>query len=94
MAELYRTKVGRNPIEANLLTPDNAEAVAVWCGGVSVIEHDALRHEITFVAVNVPTALGMARAQEGDWVVRRVTGDFVPVNPSRFSELFESVVDG
>lgn len=94
MAELYRTKDGHHPIEVNRLTPENAEAVSVWCGGVLVMEHDALRHEVTFVAINVPTALGVRRAQEGDWIIRRTTGDFYPVNPYKFEQIFEAVIDG
>ncbi len=94
MAELYRTKDGHHPIEVNRLTPENALAVSVWCGGVLVREHDALKHEITFAAINVPTAYGMRRAQEGDWIIRRLTGDFLPIKSDKFEQLFESVVDG
>jgi len=94
MAELYRSKAGHHPIEANQLTADNAVAVSVWCGGVLVKEHDALQHDITFAAINVPTVNGMKRAQEGDWIIRRTTGDFYPVDPGKFEHLFESVVDG
>lgn len=92
MAELFRSKVGQHPIEANRVTPETVEAVAIWCGGVHIVEHDALKHEITFAAINVPTSLGMKRAQEGDWIVRRPTGDFVPCSNERFHELFETVV--
>lgn len=94
MAELYRTKDGHTPIEVNQLLSTNGEAISLWCGGVLITEHDALRHDITFVGINVPTSLGMKRAQEGDWIVRRPTGDFVVVDPGRFEHLFEAVVDG
>lgn len=94
MAELFRTKGGLEPIEANLVAPETYEAVAIWCGGVSVLEHNALDHAETYAAINVPTSSGMKRASEGDWIIRRPTGDFYPVKPERFSMLFELVIHG
>lgn len=88
MAELFLTKATNEPIEANLLTPNNAAAVALWCGGVLVEEQDALNHEDKYVAINVPTAHGMKRAQEGTWIVRKPTGDFDTMSPPEFSQLF------
>lgn len=96
MAELYRTKDGPTlvEVEVNQLLSTNGETVALWCGGVLVTEHDALQHDITFVGINVPTAFGMKRAQEDDWIVRRPAGDFIVIGPVRFENLFEAVVDG
>lgn len=94
MAELYRAKGGTVSVEANKVEPSTVEAVALWCGGVLVIEHDALQHDTTFVAINVPTPQGMKRAQEGDWIIKRPLGDFYPVEGYRFFGMFEAVVDG
>lgn len=94
MAELYRTKMDWHPVEVNRLTPDNAVAVAAWCGGVPVTEHDALQHDITFAAVNVPTNKGMKRAQEGDWVIRYQYGNFDTFTSIEFETFFEAVVNG
>lgn len=92
MADLFQSKNGEHKIEANLLTADNAEAVSIWCGGVLVTEHDALQHDITFVAINVPTVNGKKRAQEGDWIIKRPAGDFYPVSDQKFKELFDPIV--
>lgn len=89
MAELYRSKADFFNLEVNMLTHDNATAVAAWCEGVEVVEHDAMDYSITFAAINVPTEDGMKRAQEGDWVVKRLIGDFVVVKAAEFYELFE-----
>lgn len=94
MAELIKTKSGDLKLQANRLTATNSVAVSLWCGGVLVKEHDALQHEVTFEAINVPTGLGIKRAQEGDWILQRPTGDFVVVKPDKFDDIFELVVDG
>lgn len=92
MVDLFHPRVNDSvTIEANHLTQLNVEAVAVWCGGVSVVEHDAFNHETTFAAINVPTIEGMVRAQEGDWVVRDPQGHFYVEKDSIFKERFEPV---
>lgn len=91
MADLFRSKHGGDEFEANLLTASNAEALAVWCGGVLVTEHDALQHDVTYSAINVPTITGKKRAQEGDWIIKRPAGDFYPVKGHRFEELFDPI---
>ncbi len=91
MTELFKSKDGEHSIEARLLTSENAVEVSVWCGGVLVKEHDALQHDITFAAINVPTIFGMKRAQEGDWIIQRPTGDFYPIKAHKFKELFDYI---
>lgn len=94
MAELFRTKDDKHiPVEANLLTADNALAVSIWCNGGLVTEHDALQHDVTFQAINVRTPHGVKRAQEGDWIVLLPTGDFYPVKAEAFDDTFEAVVN-
>jgi hypothetical protein len=54
----------------------NAEMIAQWCGGRAVVQHDALDHDLTSSAVNVPTKEGVKRAQVGDKVIRDDDGSF------------------
>ena len=91
MVDLYTTRKTNVQVEALCLTAENVFELTVWCGGVSVVEHDALEHTKTFAAINVPTAFGMMRAQEDDWIIKRPAGDFYPVKPGRFNFLFELV---
>jgi len=92
MADLFTAKHGNgDAVEANQLRADNAEALSVWCGGVLVKEHDALKHDVTYAAINVPTVAGKKRAQEGDWIIKRPAGDFFPVQAHRFEELFDPI---
>lgn len=93
MAELFRTKKDHIPVEANKLTSENVVALAAWCDGVSVVEHDALQHDITYAAINVPTPFGMRRAQEGDWIAH-VNQDFLVIKSTDFDSVLEAVVDG
>lgn len=62
--------------EAQTLTRHNAEQIATWCGGLCVIQHDALDDAKTSPSVNVPTAQGIERAQVGDTVLREHNGQF------------------
>lgn len=94
MAELYRTKLDYHAVEVNQVDHNNSVALAAWCGGVPVVEHDALQHNVVFAAINVPTPNGMMRAQEGDYIVRFTSGSFLCVKENEFDLLFEAVVDG
>jgi hypothetical protein len=62
--------------EARTLTSDNVDELAAWCGGVPVVEHDALDHGVTYAALNVPTSNGVARAYEGQLIIRQHDGTF------------------
>lgn len=89
MAELWRKKAVE--IEANCLTKENAEAVALWCGGQLVEEIDALDSSARYVGINIPTLEGVMRASEGDYVIKGVQGEFYPCKPSIFAATYEKV---
>lgn len=89
MVDLYRSKPVI--IEANLLTKENAEAIAVWCGGRLVEEANAENPLDKYVGINVPTLNGPARASEGDYVVKGELGDFWPCKPNQFASKYEKV---
>lgn len=91
MAEKYFSLDDCFNVEANQLTHDNVEAVALWCGGVSVVEHDAIDNNVTFAGINVPTPHGMQRAQEGDYIVRQLIGDFIVVKAYDFAKKYEAL---
>lgn len=90
MAELWRKKPVT--VEANELTKNNAEAVALWCGGMLVEEVDAFDPSKTFVGINIPTLEGVMRASEGDYVIKGVRGEFYPCKPSIFTATYEKVI--
>jgi hypothetical protein len=52
------------------------DTVAVWCGGVVIIEHDAIDHSVTNPALNLGTINGIERAHIGDTIIRNHNGTF------------------
>lgn len=89
MADVYRKKAVA--IEANELTKENAEAVALWCGGRLVEEMDAINLDKKYVAINIPTLEGVMRASEGDFVIKGVQGEFYPCKPGIFHATYDKV---
>lgn len=88
MAEVWRKQPVE--IEANELTKENAEAVAIWCGGRLIDEFDAITGD-KYVGINIPTLEGVMRASEGDYVIKGVQGEFYPCKPSIFLATYEKI---
>jgi len=59
-----------------MLTENNAESIAEWCGGRAVVQHNALDYDLTTPGVNVPVGDEVQRAQVGDTVIRNHDGSF------------------
>lgn len=62
--------------ESRVLTRSNGEELAEWCGGILVVEHDALIHENTLPGINVPVGDDVQRASVGDMIIRNHDGTF------------------
>ena len=65
--------------------------IAAWCGGrfntdVKPSDHTDVRYTIT-----IPTLEGLMTAEEGDWVIRGVAGEFYPCKPDIFAATYEEV---
>jgi hypothetical protein len=56
-------------VEAVLVTSETVDLVAGWCKGAKL-------SNTNLVGVNVPTLTGVKQAYEGDYVVKKMTGDF------------------
>jgi hypothetical protein len=69
-------------IEAVQLRLSNVDWVAVWCDGLEVE---------SVIAVDVPTDSGIARATDGDWVVKSPGGSFYVWDPEEFDSMCEKV---
>lgn len=90
MGDLYTKKA--ITIEANRLTKDNAEALAIWCGGRLVEELDAHTPTDKYVGINIPTLEGVMRASEGDYIIKGVKGEFYPCKPDIFHTSYDPAV--
>lgn len=62
--------------EARILTGDNGQELAEWCGGRLVMEHDALDHSKASPGINVPIGDEVQRASLGDTIIRKHDGTF------------------
>jgi hypothetical protein len=62
--------------EARTLSETNSAELAGWCGGLPVVQHDALDPGKAIPGINVPTAKGVERASLGDMIIRRDDGQF------------------
>ena len=82
-------------IDAHLFTPEVAESdqdiieLAQWCnGGVnwSVNNNKQQRN------ILIETSEGIMKASVGDWIIRRVKGEFYPCKPDIFKMTYEHVL--
>jgi len=71
-------------IEAMQYDGTNAEQVAAWAVGGSVIRIDGLA---------IQTLEGVMTAQPGDWILRGVQGEFYPCKPDIFEATYEEAPD-
>lgn len=60
---------------------ENAHEIAAWCGGY-VAEQGR---------IFVPTLEGEMRANDGDWIIQGVKGEFYPCKPDVFDASYELV---
>lgn len=65
-----------------LLTVENANEVARWCGG-----HNGLHSGVV-----ISTLEGMMKANIGDYVIKGVQGEFYPCRADIFESTYEEVV--
>jgi len=63
--------------------------LAEWCGGTP------LRGESNrILGIVIPTLEGDMRANDGDYIIRGVQGEFYPCKPEIFDATYEPVGDG
>ena len=77
-------------IEARQLTRGRgvASGLALWSGGWISEEAD---HEAP--SIIIPTLEGDHIAQQGDWIIKGVAGEFYPVKAAIFEQTYEAVTD-
>jgi hypothetical protein len=74
-------------IEAHQIDLKHLETLAAWCGGEVFYDADSTWLEIT-------TLEGVMRADEGDWIIQGVQGEFYPCKPDIFAATYELAEDG
>lgn len=72
------------PAQADASTDAMWVQIAAWCGGRMVC--DALGF-----CILIDTLEGQMRADQGDWVIKGVKGEFYPCKPDIFAATYEPV---
>lgn len=76
-------------IEAHQLTDDaDWDEIATWCGG-ELVNHQDPSDEYTTTLV-IHTLEGDMRADEDDWIIKGVQGEFYPCKPEIFDATYEA----
>jgi hypothetical protein len=76
-------------IEAKRLDRANGAEVAAWCAGE--LHHPVMGPGQRAVGIAIPTLEGVMLADEGDWIIRGVQGEFYPCKPDIFDATYELV---
>jgi hypothetical protein len=76
-------------VEALQLTQKTAQEIADWCGGVVIEEIDPTDSTKRYVGVNIPTMMGVIRAQEGMFVLRNNRNEFKIMPEREFAGKYE-----
>lgn len=81
MSEVQRWRKKPINIVAMQVTPDNRQEVADWCGGTLFYDNK----------LTISTLEGDMRADDGDFVICGVKGEFYPCKPDIFEASYERV---
>lgn len=85
----YRLKGANVLVEAAQVSDDTIREIVRWTGGHQVEERDSISYAAS-AALNLRTPTGMARASNGQWVVK--LGNFFHViGPGAFELRYEKV---
>lgn len=75
-------------IEAVQFTSLNANEVCAFIGVDKAAAYDLNRETLH---IDIPTLEGVMRADEGDWIIKGVAGEFYPCKSSIFEATYEEV---
>ena len=70
--------------------PGHGYEVAAWCGGRFNTDVKPSDHTDVRYSISIPTLEGVMTADEGDWIIRGVQGEFYPCKPDIFAATYES----
>jgi hypothetical protein len=73
---------------------DDDMAIAKWCGARLLGDEDVSLEDPTTgttALIKITTREGVMYAMPGDWIVKGTVGEFYPVKPDIFNEIYETV---
>ena len=85
MSEEIVKKYRKKPvvIETCRLNKQNSKRLSEWCGGQHITNIDYS------VSIVIETLEGDMRAEEGDWIIKGVHGEFYPCRNDIFEKTYE-----
>lgn len=75
-------------------SPGVGYEVAAWCGGRFNTDVKPSDHTDVRYSISIPTLEGVMTADEGDFIIRGVQGEFYPCKPDIFAATYERVEEG
>lgn len=94
-AQKYRKK----PVEVEAMRfekgarPGVGSEIAAWCGGRFNTDVKPSDHTDVRYSISIPTLEGVMTAEEGDYIIRGVQGEFYPCKSDIFEATYERVAD-
>ena len=70
-------------------SPGVGYEIAAWCGGRFNTDVKPSDHTDVRYSISIPTLEGVMTADEGDWIIRGVQGEFYPCKPDIFAATYE-----
>ena len=78
-------------VEVFRFTRSNAAEVAAWCGGKHDYDVKPSDHTDQSHYLKIPTLEGTMQANEGDYIIRGVKGEFYPCKPDIFEQTYTPI---
>ncbi len=72
-------------------TPGVGYEIAQWCGGRFNTDVKPSDYTDVRYSISIPTLEGVMTADEGDYVIKGVAGEFYPCKPDIFEATYEAV---
>lgn len=91
------TKYRKKPVEIEAVhfakgrAPAFGFMIADWCGGRFNTDVKPSDHTDVRYTISIPTLEGVMTANEGDYIIRGVQGEFYPCKPAIFEATYEQV---
>ena len=78
-------------VEARVLTKENVNEIAGWCGGDATSENVLNGVGRNGLAMVIYTLEGAMTAREGDYIIKGVAGEFYPCRGDIFQDTYEDI---
>ena len=78
-------------VEAMKLTRSYSDVVYLWIGKENISEYNSGEFSEDSCYLIIKTLEGRMQANEGDWIIKGIKGEFYPCKPDIFEATYEQV---